>query len=67
MTRTTRLFILAMALMVNGAAAAVAHVAMVQTVAREQLAQQVPARIVVNGPVVPGAVATSSCPGGKVL
>ncbi|TAK51747.1 MAG: hypothetical protein EPO27_02250 [Betaproteobacteria bacterium] len=68
MTRTFRWLGLGLAVAVNGAALAVLHAAMLQTVAREQLALQRPSRIVVTAPPAAHALASAqSCPGPKVL
>ena len=68
MTQTLRLLGFGMAIAVNGAALAVLHAAMLQTVAHEKLALQRPARIVVIAqPAAQALVSAQSCPGPRVL
>jgi len=61
MTRAVRLVVVGLAVAVNGAALATAHTAMGQIQARQKLAQQQPARVVVVGQR-PQHVAIQNCP-----
>ena len=68
MTGVLRWWILGVAVAVNGAALAAAHMAMVQTRVHEELALQQPARIVVSAPPKVNPVAAAQqCPAPKVL
>jgi hypothetical protein len=64
LTNGIRLFVFSLAVIVNGAAMAVLHIAMIQVADHEKLAMHRPARIVVTGQKQPSKrlLTTGACP-----
>ena len=67
MKTTSRLIALAVAVVVNAAALAALHTAMVQGTEQALAANDEPQHVVVNAERTPGEMAHSNCPGPKAL